>query len=244
MTSLHQSKHVYFHGNQSLEGYVAYDGSHQHRRPAVIVIHDWSGRNKFACEKADLLADLGYVGFAVDMYGDAQVGETVDEKTSLMQEVARDRLFLRARLQAALDAVVALEQVDETRVAVIGFCFGGLCALDLARSGANINGVVSFHGLLEKPADIDNQLIRAKVLALHGYNDPMVPPLQVNAFCEEMTKAGVDWQMHMYGQTMHGFTNPLAHDLTMGTVYNAAAEHRALQSMKNFLNELFLNHAV
>ena len=243
MSSLHQSKHVYFHANQSLEGYVAYDDSHQQRRPAVIVIHDWSGRNKFACDKADLLADLGYVGFAVDMYGDARVGETVDEKTTLMQEVAHDRLFLRARLQAALHAVVALEQVDESRVAVIGFCFGGLCALDLARSGANINGVVSFHGLLEKPAEIDNQPIKAKVLALHGYNDPMVPPLQVNAFCEEMTEAGVDWQMHMYGQTMHAFTNPLADDLTMGTVYNPAAEHRAIQSMKDFLSELFLNHA-
>lgn len=238
MTSLHKSKHIYFHGEQSLEGYLAYDPSHQQRRPAVLVIHDWSGRNEFACKKAELLASLGYVGFAVDMYGDARVGETVEEKTALMQSVAYDRQFLRERIHAALATLVALEQVDAKRVAVIGFCFGGLCALDLARSGADICGVVSFHGLLDKPENIANQPIKAKILALHGYDDPMVTPAHVNAFCQEMTAAGVDWQVHMYGQTKHAFTNPLANDVVMGTVYDAVAEHRALQSMKNFLNEI------
>ncbi len=239
MTLLHQSKHHYFHGKQSLEGYVAYDESHQQRRPAVLVIHDWTGRNEFACKKADLLASLGYVGFAVDMYGDARVGETADEKTALMQSVAYDRQFLRERLRIALETLVAFDQVDAKRVAVIGFCFGGLCALDLARSGADICGVVSFHGLLDKPADLANQPIKAKILALHGYDDPMVTPDHVNAFCKEMTEAGVDWQMHMYGHTKHAFTNPLENGAAMGTIYNPLAEHRALRSMKNFLNEIF-----
>lgn len=240
MTKLHRSKPIYFHGEQRLEGYVAYDASHQERRPVVLVVHDWSGRNEFACQKADMLAGLGYVGFAVDMYGDARTGDTVEQKTALMQEVTRDRGFLRARIEAALHAAAELDYVDMRQVVVIGFCFGGLCALELARSGANIRGVVSFHGLLDKAPDLDNHPITAKLLILHGYNDPMVSPEQVNVFCDEMTAAGVDWQVHMYGQILHAFTNPAAHDEKLGTVYNARAEYRAIQSMTNFLKELFL----
>jgi len=238
MLKINQSNYEYFHDTKRLEGYVAYDEQHQQRRPAILVIHDWSGRNAFADNKANLLASLGYFGFAVDMYGDGRIGETVAEKEALMNEVARDRRVLRARIQVALEVVKTFEQVDPNRIAVIGFCFGGLCALDLARSGADIRGIVSFHGLLDKPADIDNQTIKAKVLVLHGYNDPMVSPAQVNVFCEEMTQAGIDWQMHMYGQTLHAFTNPLANDINMGTVYNPIAEHRAIQSMTNFLQEI------
>lgn len=237
--NLHQSIHRYFHDKQRLDGYVAYDAQHQEPMPAVLVIHDWSGRNSFACEKADMLASLGYLGFAVDMYGEGRTGETVDEKSALMQEVVQDKVFLRGRIQAALDAVVKLEQVDKHRVAVIGFCFGGLCALELARSGADIRGAVSFHGLLDKSPDLDNKSIKAKILALHGYNDPMVTPEQVNSFCREMTDEGVDWQIHMYGQTMHAFTNPAANDLAMGTVYNPKAERRSFQAMTHFLAEIF-----
>ena len=237
--NLHQSNHNYFHDEQRLDGYIAYDDRNQTLRPAVLVIHDWSGRNPFACQKADMLASLGYLGFAVDMYGEGRIGVTVEEKEALMEEVAHDRLFLRRRIQAALEAVVKLDYVDKNRVAVIGFCFGGLCALELARSGADIRGVVSFHGLLDKSPSLENQSIKAKVLALHGYNDPMVTPEQVDSFCREMTDAGVDWQVHMYGQTMHAFTNPVAHDLKMGTVYNAEAERRSFQSMTQFLSELF-----
>lgn len=238
MTTLHQINHIYYHGDQPLNGYLAYETEHPQRKPAVLVVHDWSGRNAFACEKADMLARLGYVGFAVDMYGDGRIGETMDEKMALMQSVLHDRKFLRARIQSALEAVMTLDNVDPQRVAVIGFCFGGLCALELARSGAGVRGAVSFHGLLNRSEDLDNQPIQSKVLVLHGYNDPSVTPDNVNLFCREMTDAGVDWQVHMYGQTVHGFTNPMANDAERGIVYNPVAEKRAFQSMTQFLEEV------
>lgn len=239
MSGSHQANVVYHYGDTRLRGYVAYPKELETPRPAVLVVHDWSGRNAFACQKADWLAELGYVAFAVDMYGEARVGETVDEKMALMQTVLPDRRLLRARLVAALECARGLEGVDERRIAVIGFCFGGLCALELARSGADIVGAASFHGLLAKADDVPNQPIKAKIIAFHGHDDPMVTPEQVNAFCREMTDAGVDWQVHQYGQTMHAFTNPEAHDKAMGTVYNANAARRSWQSLTNFLNEVF-----
>lgn len=236
---MYVSNHIYHHAGQALHGYLTYVDTIETPRPAVLVVHDWSGRNDLACQKADLLTKLGYIGFAVDMYGDARLGETNEQKQTLMQPLLNDRPFLRLRIAAALDAVMALEQVDNSRVAVIGFCFGGLCALDLARSGADIVAAVSFHGILNKPPELDNQPIKAKILALHGYDDPMVRPTDVNVFCQEMTDAGVDWQMHMYGLTQHGFTNPLAHDLQLGTIYNASAARRSWLAMTDFLEEVF-----
>jgi dienelactone hydrolase len=236
--SVYRSNYSYFQDEQHLRGYVAYEDDSS-LKPAVLVIHDWSGRNEFACQKADELAALGYVGFAVDMYGDGRTGDTTEEKTALMQAVATDRQFLRARIRAAFDTLASFEQVDATRIAVIGFCFGGLCGLDLARSGAKIRGVVSFHGLLDKPKNIDNQPISAKILALHGYDDPSVTPTLVNEFCQEMTEAGADWQLHMYGQTTHAFTNPLANDPALGLQYNPCVSKRAFQSMIHFLQEIF-----
>jgi len=236
---MHASNYVYHDGEQELYGYLAYDEPKDKPRPAVLVVHDWTGRNDFACQKAELLAEMGYIGFAADMYGLGRLGETVDEKQALMQPLVNDRRLLRGRINAALDALVGMAEVDNQRIAVIGFCFGGLCALDLARSGANIAGVVSFHGLLNKPKELANHAIKARVLVLHGYDDPMVPPEQVNAFCKEMTEAKVDWQVHMYGHTQHAFTNPNAHDKNLGTIYNPKAEHRSWRAMTDFLQELF-----
>lgn len=236
---MHASNYIYHHGEQELHGYLAYDDKVEKRRPAVLVVHDWSGRNEFACKKAEMLAKMGYVGFAIDMYGQGRTGKTIDEKKALMQPLTNDRRLLRERIRAALDALMTMDEVDHHRIAAIGFCFGGLCVLDLARSGAEIAGVVSFHGLLEKPKDLANQSIKAKVLALHGYNDPMTPPAIVNNFCQEMTESDVDWQMHMYGNVQHAFTNPEAHDKNLGLIYNVLAERRSLQSMSNFLQEIF-----
>ena len=237
---MHSSTHIYHHGEHELHGYLTYDNNHNIQRPAVLVIHDWSGRNEFSCQKATFLAELGYIGFAVDMYGAGRLGETVQEKQMLMQPLVHDRQLLRERIHTALNAIQQLPMVDKTRIAVMGFCFGGLCALDLARSGADVAGVISVHGLLNKPENIANQTIKAKILALHGFDDPMVTPTDVTIFCQEMTQAGVDWQMHMYGQTKHAFTNPLAHDQALGTVYNAQAADRAMRLIVDFLDELFI----
>ncbi len=238
---MHASNYVYHHGEQALHGYLAYDDHANTPRPAVIVVHDWSGRNEFACQKADLMASLGYIGFAVDMYGLGRVGETVEEKQALMQPLVNDRRLLRARMQAALDEVVMMSEVDNQRIAAIGFCFGGKCVLDLARTGAKISGVVSLHGILDKPDYLMTHPIQAKVLCLTGYDDPMATPEQVDTFCQEMTKAGADWQIHSYGNVKHAFTNPKAHDVELGTIYDANAARRSMLSMTNFLEEIFVS---
>lgn len=229
----------YVDGNVPLEAYLAYDDKIAGKRPLVLIAHDWTGRSAFTCQKADKLAELGYIGFALDMYGKNILGTTNEEKAQLMQPFKEDRRLLQQRITAALMTAKKLEYVDTQRIAVIGFCFGGLCALDLARSGADINGVVSFHGLLDAPSGLPPAAIKAKILALHGHDDPMGPPAQVAAFEQEMTAAKVDWQLHVYGNTLHAFTNPLANDHNFGTVYNTAADKRSWLAMQNFLHEIF-----
>jgi dienelactone hydrolase len=235
------SKIEYMHEGTLLEGYCAWNDSKPDKKPAVLVIHDFSGRNDFACQKAEMLAELGYVGFALDMYGLNVVVKTNEEKSALMKPLIDDRGLLRGRLLAALQTVQELEVVNTARIAAIGFCFGGLCALDLARSGADVRGVVSFHGLLNAPVGIPHKTITAKVLAQHGHDDPMVPPSQVAAFQDEMTAEKVDWQFHIFGHVMHGFTNPVAHDPKFGTVYDGLADKRSWIMMKEFLAEVFAN---
>lgn len=224
----------------SLKGCLVYDASHQNPRPVVLVAPDWSGCNDFAREKAKFLASLGYVGFAVDMYGEGKTGVTQEEKTKLIQPLLADRFLLQQRMLAAMEKAKTLLVADKNKIAAIGFCFGGLCVLDMVRAGADVKGVVSFHGLLHAPDNLPNAKIKSKVLVLHGYDDPMVPPDQVNDFAKEMTKAGADWQIHMYGNTTHAFTNPMANDPKFGTVYNSVAERRSLLAMKNFFAELLV----
>jgi dienelactone hydrolase len=225
--------------NIQLQGYCAYDDAHDDKKPVVLVFHDWSGRNEFACQKADQLAQLGYVGFAVDMYGDGKTANTKEEKTALMKPLLEDRNKLKNRILAALATGKTIEAVDVKRIGAIGFCFGGLCALDLARSGADIQGVVSFHGQLLAPEKRPTPPITAKILVLHGYNDPMVPPDQVMTFANEMTTAKTDWQIDMYGNTMHGFTNPKANDTSSGIVYNETSAMRSWLAMQHFFEEIF-----
>lgn len=222
-----------------LKGYYVFDDATNSKRPLVLVSHDWSGRNEFAEKKAEKLAELGYVGFAIDMYGNGKMGKTNEEKMALIQPLMADRMLLQRRILAGFNAAKQLEQVDVKRTAAIGFCFGGLCVLDLARSGADVSGIVSFHGLLNAPENHKNSAIKAKILALHGHDDPMVSPEQVLAFEKEMTDAQVDWQLHVYGKTMHAFTNPLANDPGFGTVYSSCADKRSWIAMKNFFAEIF-----
>ena len=229
----------YLDGNTTLEGYIAYNESPS-PKPAVLIAHDWSGRREFACKAAERVAAMGYVGFALDMYGKGVFGADGDMEGNgaLMSPFATDRALLRQRINAALHAARKLPQVDASKIAAMGYCFGGMCTLELARSGADVKGVISIHGIFS-PGDVANEKITAKVLCLHGHDDPMVPPEQVLAFETEMNNAGVDWQVHVYGRTMHAFTNPVANNPDFGTVYKEIAANRAYQSIANFLIEVF-----
>jgi len=228
----------YLAGDTLLEAYVALPATEVAKRPAVLVCHAWAGRSAFECDKADKLAALGYVGIALDTYGKGVSGATNEECSALMMPLVSNRALLRSRLLAGLEAASAIAMVDTSCIAAIGYCFGGMCALDLARSGADLRGVVSFHGLFGAPGDLPNNPVKARILALHGHDDPMVPPDQVLALETELSAAGADWQIHTYGKTMHAFTNPGANAPDNGMQFNPVAANRAWQSMQNFLNEV------
>jgi dienelactone hydrolase len=230
---------VYMDEDTVLESFFAFDDSVLGRRPTVLISHAWGGRDNFVADKARKLAGLGYVGFALDMYGKGVLGANKEENAKLMQPFMADREKLQKRMKTALNAVSLLPWVDDKKIAAMGFCFGGLCVLDLARTGVDIKGVVSFHGLLGAPGNTQGNKIKAKVLALHGRDDPMGLPEQVLAFQEEMTQAGADWQFVSYGHTVHAFTNPVANDPDFGTVYQADADRRSWQAMQNFFAEIF-----
>jgi dienelactone hydrolase len=230
----------YQDNNVILEGFYAYDDAHTNKRPAVLVAHDWSGRNELADNKAIMLAELGYVGFAIDMYGEGKVGQSTDEKKSLMMPIITHRDLLFQRIACAFDFVKTLDYVDVKKTGAIGFCFGGLCVLDLARHGVDISGVVSFHGLLSAPPSFEIIApLKPKILVLHGHDDPMVTPEDVLTFENEMTKAKSDWQVHVYSNTKHAFTNPQANDENLGTIYNKQSAQRSYLAMQNFFTEIF-----
>ena len=237
---MHSETIDYQDGDTQLEAYVTWDDSISAPRAGVLVAHDWTGRRDFATSKADEMAALGYVGFALDMYGKGVFGADgdVEGNSSLMGALAGDRGMLRARMLAALDTFKALGVVDNTKIGAMGYCFGGMCVLELARAGADVSGVVSIHGIFT-PGDVLNADITAKILCLHGQDDPMVPPEQVLDFENEMSAAGADWQMHAYGGTMHAFTNPGANDPGFGAVFNPVADRRATRSIQNFWSEIF-----
>ena len=230
----------YMHNGTLLEAYLAWDETRTGPRPAVMISHAWAGRSEFEQAKARALAELGYAGFALDMYGKNVLGTTPEQNTKLMTPFMNDRRMLQGRQLAALAALREQADIDTGRVAAMVFCFGGLCVLDLARAGADVRGVVSFHGLLAKPDKIENGKITAKVLVLHGHDDPMVSVEQVVEFEGEMSTANVDWQVHAYGATMHSFTNPAANNPAAGTVYNPRAERRSWASLVNFLAEVMV----
>ncbi len=228
----------YEYGGQLFRGLLAFQESAR-PRPAVLLAHDWSGRNEFVVEKARKLAACGFVAYAIDMYGDAKTGNSNDEKLELMTPLIEDRERLSGIVNAAYVTIKNKSMVDKQRIAAMGYCFGGLVVLDLARSGADVKGVISLHGNLTPPAVKQCVKINASVLALHGYADPMVPPSAIDSFAEEMTGAGVDWQLHAYGNVLHAFTNPEAQDHDFGTVYNEIADKRAWQTSLNFFDEIF-----
>jgi dienelactone hydrolase len=230
----------YSDGTTDFIGYLALPDASPSKKPAILVCHDWSGCNELTKQKADELAQLGYVALAIDMYGDGRQGKNTQEKSDLMNPLIQDRKLLQQRILAAYNSLSTINEVDSNKIAAIGFCFGGLCALDLARSGMAIKGAVSFHGALTAPNfNSEKPVISAKILVLHGYDDPLVPPEQVKVFADEMTQAQVDWQIYVYSQTKHAFTNPQANDPDFGTVYNPKTDRRAWKAMEIFLAEVF-----
>ena len=228
---------TYHDGSVRCEGYVAGAVAGE-RRPAVLIAHTIAGVSEHERNAAERFAGLGYIGFAIDVYGaEARAGS--EDMRSLMQIYTADRDLLLRRLQAALEAARKHPAIDALRIAFIGFCFGGLCALDVARSGTSeVRGVVSLHGsLTPPPRTADN--IRAKVLVLHGWADPHVPPTDVLALTKDLTDAGADWQLVAYGNTMHGFTKKGANSPERGVMYNAEADRRSWRATVDFLAEIF-----
>ncbi|MGC9453710.1 MAG: dienelactone hydrolase family protein [Phycisphaerae bacterium] len=227
---------TYRDGQTALAGYLAYDATADEPRPLVLVVHEWWGLNDYARSRARQLASLGYVAFAVDMYGDGVVAETAQQARELSAPFRSDRELMRRRVRAGLTAVCDHPRVDGDRVGAIGYCFGGTVVLELARSGADVNAVVSFHGGLSTPDADDAKDIRASVLVCSGADDRSVPMSQVAAFVEEMRAGGVDYQVVLYGGAVHAFTNPDSGDDPSDNVaYNAAADRRSWQLMRYFL---------
>lgn len=227
----------YFDGDVRLEAMVASETDE--KRPVILIFPTWSGRDAFVEEKAVELAKLGYVGCAIDLYGNGIVGKSKEEKSNLMAPFMNDRNMLQKRILAYRSLLAQVRVADEKKIGAIGYCFGGLCALDLARCVDDLKVVVSFHGLLHAPKEGNSFSIRAKVLALHGAQDPMVSQEEVCAFQKEMTERKADWQLHIFGGAMHAFTNPEAQDPDFGTVYHSSSDHRSWNQMKALFSEVF-----
>lgn len=230
----------YRQGDTALEGYLAYDDSVTGTRPGIIVVHEWKGITAYERGRAEQLARLGYVVLVADIYGKGVRPQSSEEARKIAAIYRENRALMRARVQAALEALRRSELVDRSRIAAIGYCFGGTAALELARSGADLAGVVSFHGGLATPRPEDAKKIKGKVLVLHGGNDPNVPDPQLVAFMQEMRQAGVDWQVNIYGGAVHAFTNPASgSNPASGAAYNERADRRSWQAMRLFFDEIF-----
>ena len=225
-------------GDTVLEGYLAWDDAVAGKRPGVMVVHEWYGLNDYAKKRAEQLAALGYVVFAADMYGKGVLATTPEEARKLATALRQDRKLMRLRAEAGLETLKKQPLCDPSRVAAMGYCFGGGTVLELARDGADVKGVVSFHGNLDTPNPADAKNIRGKVLVLTGADDPSVPPKQVEDFMAEMRAAGVDYQIVSYGGAVHAFTNPASgNDPKRGAAYNEAADRRSWEAMKQFFTE-------
>jgi dienelactone hydrolase len=229
----------YRDGDARLQGYLVYDADIEGKRPGVLVAHEWWGLNDYARQRADQLAEMGYVAFALDMYGRGVRAKTRDEAAQLSGNF-KGKPIIRTRARAGLDVLLGQPTVDPRRVAAIGFCFGGTTVLELAYSGADLAGIVSFHGGLVNPKPEDLPRVKASILALHGADDPFVPPAQVDSFERALRDSNIDWQLVIYGGAVHAFTNPAAGtDKSSGAAYNERAARRSWRQMQLFFQEIF-----
>lgn len=232
-------RHEYTDGITTFEGQVEGAGGRGRRRPCVLVAHAWDGPNEHFHAMARGFAAKGMVGFAIDAYGKGKRGKIDGDNSHLMNPLLEDRGLLRRRLLAAVAEARQLPGVDPGKIVVVGYCFGGLCALDLARAvPAGLVGAVSVHGPLHAPNFPGQKPIDARVLVLHGWEDPVAPPESVLAFAKEMTRAGADWQVHAYGHAKHAFTFVGADIPQLGIKYDQRAHARAELAIEGFLAEL------
>lgn len=241
--SLHaaiQTKTIeYQQGDATLEGVLVWDDAVSGKRPGVLIVHQWLGLTDYERRRAKMLAELGYVAFCADVYGKGVRPKNTQEAGAEATKYKTDRALLRARVNAGLAELEKSDLVDTKRVAAIGYCFGGTAVIELARSGADIAGVVSFHGGLDSPTPADGQNIKCKILACHGADDPFVPAKDLAAFEDEMRAAKVDWQLIQYGGAVHSFTQPDPGFVNPGAHYNEKADKRSWEAMKQFFAEIF-----
>ena len=230
----------YKQGDTTLEGYVVYDDAITGAWPGVLVVHQWMGLTDYEKHHAEMLAQLGYVAFCADIYGKGIRPTSTKEAGVQAAKYKSDRDLLRAHVNAGLDELRKQSNVDSKHIAAIGYCFGGTTVLELARSGADVAGVVSFHGGLDSPTPADGRNIKCKVLVCHGADDPFESAKDLAAFEDEMRGAGVDWRLIKYGGAVHSFTQPMAgNDNSKGAGYNEKAGKRSWQDMQNFFTEIF-----
>ncbi|MEI7534058.1 MAG: dienelactone hydrolase family protein [Verrucomicrobiae bacterium] len=229
----------YKQGDTTLEGYLAYDDSFSGKRPGVLIVHQWMGLTDYEENRAAMLANLGYVAFCADIYGKGIRPQNYKDAGAEASKYKTDRALLRLRVNVGLDELKKCELVDTQRVAAIGYCFGGTTVIELARSGAELNGIVSFHGGLDSPTPADGKNIKCKVLVCHGADDPFEKAEDLAAFEKEMRDADVDWRLIKYGGAVHSFTQPMANGSLPGAKYNARADKRSWTDMKSFFAEIF-----
>jgi dienelactone hydrolase len=229
----------YQDGEIICEGYMAIppgDGPF----PTIMIVHQWAGIGPQERETADRLAALGYIGFAIDVFGKGVRGDPAGDNSALLQPWFGDRAALLKRLMAAVDCVRHHPHTNNNKIAAMGYCFGGLCVLDLARSGnSEVKGVVSLHGIFVPPDIGEQGPINAKILVCHGYDDPAAPPDAMIGLATELTAAKANWQIHAYGHTVHAFTRKSANAPEKGLAYNADADRRSWQASLDFFSELF-----
>ena len=235
-----QTQDIDYRADAVMGGYLAFDEAKAGPRPGVLVFHEGLGLGEFVMARTRRLAELGYVAFAADMFGERRQARNLQEVARLVGDLRNEPETLRGRGRAALATLKAMPQVDAGRIAAIGFCFGGSVVLELARDGADLKAAVSFHGVLTTRMPAVSGKVKASVLVLTGADDPLAPPEQVAAFEAEMRAAQVpDWQLISYGNTLHGFTNPAADGSMLRTaLYSAQADRRSWASMRGLFDEV------
>ncbi len=230
----------YQDGDTHLRGYLYYDDAVSGKRPGVIVVHEWWGLDDYAKRRAEMLAGLGYAAFALDMYGDNKVTTHAKDAKGWSTQITQNTDAWRRRALAGLDALKADQHVDPQRLAAVGYCFGGSTVMQMAYAGADLGGVVSFHGSLPTPAEGEGKQIKASILAAHGEADSFVPPEKVAAFKSALEAAKADWEFISYGGAVHAFTNPDAASHGIDNIrYDERADKRSWATMKAFLEEVF-----